>query len=162
MAREDPSRWHDSLPLVLLGIRSAWKEDLGCAAAELVYGTTLRLPAQFFDSPSQVPVDPSVYLSRLREQFSRMRPTPTRAQQPGTTFVSPHLRSASKVFVRTDAVRKSLQPPYSGPYTVLKHGPKHFTIDFNGRPDTVSIERLKPAFTEADVSASSFTFEDYE
>ena len=44
----NPTDWSCSLPLVLLGIRIALKEDLGCTAAELVYGTTLRLPGSFF------------------------------------------------------------------------------------------------------------------
>ena len=45
-------RWTEVLPLVLLGIRTAIKSDLGCSAAELVFGTTVMLPAQFV-SPSQ-------------------------------------------------------------------------------------------------------------
>ena len=40
--------WMDELPLVLLGLRSAPKEDLGCSPSELVYGTTIRLPGEFF------------------------------------------------------------------------------------------------------------------
>ena len=39
--------WINTLPLVLLGIRAAVKEDLGCSAAELVSGSTLHLPGQF-------------------------------------------------------------------------------------------------------------------
>ena len=38
------SNWLEALPLVLLGIRTTLKEDLCCTTAELVYGTTLRLP----------------------------------------------------------------------------------------------------------------------
>ena len=41
-------KWTDSLPLVLLGICTAVKDDIQCTTAELVYGTTLRLPAEFF------------------------------------------------------------------------------------------------------------------
>ena len=40
-------RWTEVLPLVLLGIRSAWKEDLDATAAEMVYGQPLRLPGEF-------------------------------------------------------------------------------------------------------------------
>ena len=60
-AYPDPTHWVDSLPLVLLGVRTAVKEDLSCSAAELVYGTTLRLPGEFF-SPVQddITVDPAV------------------------------------------------------------------------------------------------------
>ncbi|KAL0809105.1 hypothetical protein ABMA28_012730 [Loxostege sticticalis] len=39
----EPS-WTESLPIVLLGIRSAIKEDLNTSSAELVYGEPLRLP----------------------------------------------------------------------------------------------------------------------
>ena len=36
--------WSDELPWVLLGIRTAPKEDLDCSSAELVYGTPLTVP----------------------------------------------------------------------------------------------------------------------
>ena len=38
----------EALPLVLLGIRSAWKEDLKASRAELVNGFPLRLLGEFF------------------------------------------------------------------------------------------------------------------
>ncbi|RUS71885.1 hypothetical protein EGW08_020359 [Elysia chlorotica] len=44
--------WMDELPIVLLGIRSTWKEDLGASPALLTYGTNLRIPGDFFPSPS--------------------------------------------------------------------------------------------------------------
>ena len=44
MARLKDSNWVDALPCVLLGIRSIPKEDLKCSAAELVYGTPLKVP----------------------------------------------------------------------------------------------------------------------
>ena len=42
--QSEPNRWTESLPLILLGIRSSHKVDLGCSVAELVFGSTLRLP----------------------------------------------------------------------------------------------------------------------
>nr|VZI40988.1 unnamed protein product [Spirometra erinaceieuropaei] len=42
-AVEDPGNWSDNLPLAVLGIHAALKSDLGCSAAELVFGTTFRL-----------------------------------------------------------------------------------------------------------------------
>ena len=44
----DPTHWTEALPMVLLGIRTSLKHDIGCCAAELVYGTTLRLAGDFF------------------------------------------------------------------------------------------------------------------
>ncbi|GBP80756.1 hypothetical protein EVAR_56602_1 [Eumeta japonica] len=43
------ANWVESLPLVLLGIRSALKEDLQTTSAELLYGEPLRLPGEFLD-----------------------------------------------------------------------------------------------------------------
>ena len=51
-AQANPTRWTDVLPMVLLGIRTALKDDLHCSAAELVYGTMLRLPGEFFVEPT--------------------------------------------------------------------------------------------------------------
>ncbi|XP_054717281.1 protein NYNRIN-like [Uloborus diversus] len=42
--------WVDALPLVLLGLRSALKEDIGYSSAELLYGSPLRLPGEFVDT----------------------------------------------------------------------------------------------------------------
>ena len=39
----DPN-WVDALPLVLLGMRAAVKNDLHCSVAEMVFGEPLRLP----------------------------------------------------------------------------------------------------------------------
>ncbi|GFQ85337.1 hypothetical protein TNCT_452081 [Trichonephila clavata] len=43
-------KWVEALPAVGLGIRCSLKEDLKCSAAELVFGSTLRLPGEFFRS----------------------------------------------------------------------------------------------------------------
>ena len=59
-AQHNPSFWMDALPLVLLGVRTALKEDTSSMAAEMVYGTTLRLPGEFFTPSSTPPLpDPS-------------------------------------------------------------------------------------------------------
>jgi len=39
--------WIDSLPIVLLGIRTQLKDDFKCTTGELVYGTSLHLPSEF-------------------------------------------------------------------------------------------------------------------
>ncbi|GFX03237.1 retrovirus-related Pol polyprotein from transposon 412 [Trichonephila clavipes] len=53
----ESSRWTDVLPIVLLGIRSAVKEDLKASCAELVYGTTLRLPSDMLNVSIIPPCD---------------------------------------------------------------------------------------------------------
>ncbi len=154
-AHDNPSAWMDSLPLVLLGIRTALKEDVGATAAEMVYGTTIRLPGEFF-MPAANPssVDSSDYVSQLKTHMQQIRPS-----QPRTTsrksHVSEILSTCTHVFIRHDAVRKPLQPPYDGPYPVLKRTDKHFTIDIRGRHDTVSLDRLKPAHLDIAINTPS-------
>ncbi|GFR16120.1 gag-pol polyprotein [Trichonephila clavata] len=46
-------RWTQVLPFVLLGLLSVIKEDINTTAAELVYGTTIRLPSYFFQDTVQ-------------------------------------------------------------------------------------------------------------
>ncbi|XP_014215392.1 uncharacterized protein LOC106644415 [Copidosoma floridanum] len=40
--------WVDALPSVLLGLRTTYKENLKASPAEIVYGTSLQVPAEFF------------------------------------------------------------------------------------------------------------------
>ena len=45
-------------------------------------------------------------------------------------------------------IATSLQPPYDGPFKVLKRADKTFTILLNGREEVVSVDRLKAASVE--------------
>ena len=47
-----------------------------------------------------------------------------------------------------DMIATSLQPPYDGPFKVLKRADKTFTILLNGREEVVSVDRLKAASVE--------------
>lgn len=132
-AHEDPTHWTEYLPLTLLGIRTTVKEDFSCSPAELLYGTTLRLPGQFV-APKRVEIDPSYYVSRLRQHMSSCTATPIRARK-GRSYVPRDLFKCSHVFVRVYAVRKPFQQPYKGPYMVLKRNEKFFTISLNGKRD---------------------------
>lgn len=139
------NKWTESLPLVLLGLRSALKDDLQCTTAELVYGSPLRLPAEFFDSPS-VDVEPHDFLKELRSTMEQLKPTPTSAHNKTSTFVHPALESCSHVFVRHDGVKRPLQAPYNGPFAVISRSAKTFTLDIKGKHSTINVDRLKPAF----------------
>ena len=142
--------WVDVLPLVLLGIRTSLKEDLGCTMSELVYGTTLRLPGSFFSSPAgDSTSDPSSYVVSLRNRMQALKAVPPRTPSQTHAATSDRLSQSNYVFVRHDAVRKPLQPPYDGPFKVLERCAKYFTLDINGRHDTVSIDRLKPAHLDS-------------
>ncbi|CAH4028160.1 unnamed protein product [Pieris brassicae] len=141
----DNENWHEVLPLVLLGIRSGWKEDISSSSAELLYGEGLRLPGDLFISSGTEITDHSDFLSRLRQHISQLKPTPVMRHGKAKTFVHKDLKQATSVFLRQDAVRKSLKPPYSGPYKVLDRTDKTMRIGMDGKTTTVSIDRVKPA-----------------
>ncbi|GFR05719.1 uncharacterized protein TNCT_728361 [Trichonephila clavata] len=63
-----------------------------------------------------------------------------------TIFVSKDLATCSRVFLRTDSLRKGLQPPYEGPYKVFDRTEKVFRILRHGKEVSESIDRLKPAY----------------
>jgi len=43
------AEWVDALPLVLIGLRTCYKEDIRASIAELLYDNTLRIPEEFLD-----------------------------------------------------------------------------------------------------------------
>ena len=140
-----PESWTEYLPLVLLGIRSAIKEDLHYSPAELVYGTTVRLPGEFFSTPNSLSLsESSDYVTRLKCYMRSLPLTSVRPPSPRYTHVD-NLLSSSHVFIRRDSVKRPLQRPYDGPYKVLERTDKYYVIDVNGTRDTISVDRLKPA-----------------
>lgn len=65
---KDPN-WIDALPLVLLGIRTSPKEDLGTSSAER-YGETLVIPGEFI-LQSNTNVDPTNFPHKPSFQLQR-------------------------------------------------------------------------------------------
>lgn len=140
------AQWSEVLPLVLLGMRSAWKEDLQTSSAELVYGEPLRLPGEFMKPVTHNIVDEADFAARLRKHISRLSPASTSGHGEKTFYVPKDLHTASHVFLRKGPLKKSLESPYSGPHKVIERGSKTFTIDVQGKHTTVTIDRLKPAY----------------
>ena len=54
-------QWTEALLLVLLGIRTAFKEDLQSSASELVYGEPQRIPGEFL-VPATTKAEPSIFI----------------------------------------------------------------------------------------------------
>ena len=141
--------------MVMLGIRTALKEDIGCSVAELVYGTTLCIPGEFYSSPSTTTADdPISYVTQLKSVMQKLQAVPPRLQG-RKSYISKALSSCSHVFVRHDAVRAPLQQPYDGPFKVLKRDSKHFLLDIKGRKETISLDRLKPAHLDSLVDSNT-------
>ncbi|CAK1600312.1 unnamed protein product [Parnassius mnemosyne] len=146
-------RWTESLPLVLLGMRNALKQDLQASPAELLYGESLRLPGEFLHSNnSESSTDITDFLSRLRLIMNNIRPSPGTRHGSKKVFIFKDLPNATHVYVRDDSVKGSLQPAYSGPFKVLERGDKIYKLLMKGKEQTVSIDRIKPAYIPSDAS----------
>ena len=133
----------------MLGLRSAVREDSACCPADLVFGAPVRLPADLVDpaAPSSLDLAPDDFVDALRGVLRASAPMPFRWHGNTSSQVPRTLTACTHVFIRIDAVCRPLNPPYEGPHKVLQKGPKTFTVERSGKPYTVSINRLKPAFT---------------
>ncbi|KZC07793.1 Gag-Pol polyprotein [Dufourea novaeangliae] len=139
-------RWSDVLPVVLLGIRAAYRLDLEASVAELVYGEKLRLPAEFFTTATGDNTEPGEMVKQLRIHFRELRPVAGSRHGEKKIFVFKDLATVSHVFVRVDAVRGPLQNPYEGPFPVISRSEKTYVIRLRGKDINISIDRLKPAY----------------
>lgn len=139
--------WPNSLPIILFGLRSAFKPDIQSTAAQLVYGTTLRVPGEFFEQNNKTQPQ-SEFVKNLASSMSKIRPTQTANHDSSKPFVYKALSDSTHVFLRNDTVRKALQAPYDGPYKIKARHDKYFNIIIGEREANVSIDRLKPAFME--------------
>ncbi|GBL74511.1 hypothetical protein AVEN_235444-1 [Araneus ventricosus] len=102
--------WTYTLPIVLLGIRTAVKEDIQASCSEMVYRTSFRIPGQFFD-PSLKPIPESTFLEHHRSTMENLTPVPASTHTNRACFVHPALNECSHVFMRKDWVKPPLYPP---------------------------------------------------
>lgn len=139
------ANWTHQLPSILLGLRVAFKPDIKASPAELVYGTTLKIPGEFFTTSNPTET-PTIAIDTFRNTMQKLQPSQPAHHTIPKTFVSKDLTNSTHVFVRNDTIRKSLTFPYDGPYEVVERTPKNFIVNIKGRRTNISIDRLKPAF----------------
>ena len=146
MAHESPNPWTITLPAVLLGARSAVKELLGRSAAEIVYGTTLRLPGEFSHKYNvDAHTDLDNYSDKLRVAMSRLRLCQPRDSTQNNIFQYKEIDTCSHVFLRRIAIAPPLTAPYDGPYKVIVRSSRVVKILVKGKVEKVSLDRVKPA-----------------
>lgn len=147
--------WCFVLPLVLLGLRSTVKLDIGASPAELLYGTQLRLPGEFYVT-SKTKECQTEFVQQLRKAMNDLRtPKPT-WHSSVKQWVQPQLQKCQFVFVRVDRVRTPLEPAFEGPFEVEKRYQKYFIVKKCQRKEKVSIDRIKPAIVFGNESSNSF------
>lgn len=144
---QDNNSWMESLPTILLGLRSIVLQNINASPAELVYGTNLRLPYFYFEStrPSLVR-DASTFVEKLKFQMEKLKPVPSSDHSKNAIFIHKGMDTCSHVFVRTDGVKKSLQATYTGPFEVISKHKKFFMVKIKNKRKQISIDRLKPMF----------------
>jgi hypothetical protein len=133
--------WPAHLPWILLGLRAAPKEDSGVSSAELVLGSPLTLPGEFFHGEEPPAED---FLQYMRD-FSPL-PLPTRPLTGSDTVnkVPEALMNAKFVYVRR-----------GGPYEVMEAGRKVFKISIGGKIEMFTVDRLKPHLGTAPLQAAT-------
>ena len=149
-ASADDFSWLDRLPLIMLNLHVAQRDDGQPSPAELVYGSSLTLPADLI-TPSTEKIDHNVldYSHRLKAHMHHVRPIITRHNiaKDKKYNMDPALQTCSRIFLRK-MNKTGLQDNYLGPFTVLERSDKYFTITYDdGKIDNVTIDRVKPCFT---------------
>ena len=97
-----------------------------------------------------------VHLKQLRQLVDSLKPVPTAMHQGRDVKynVPNQLADAEFVYIRKDGKSTPLQCPYVGPFKVVERGPKVFKLQIGSKQDDVSIDRLKVAYTEGDVTVA--------
>ena len=143
-ARGANANWSQELWAVLLAIRTTWRAGPDCSSAELVYGTTLKVPGEFVEAGNDVSAPTTSFVADLKSRMSMVRPVKAEYHGAGPTSIPASLFKASHVYVRHGAHRRPLQAPYDDPFQMLECHSKHFRLDINGKHNVVSLDRLKP------------------
>ena len=137
-ARLQDANWFDQLPWVLLGLRTAPRADLGASPAELTLCHTPLLPGEM------------VVRGCVRFPFFRTTDTEPKHHSKVIPTDMPPLQKATHAYVRVDGHRKPLQRPYQGPFLIVSRTDKTYTLLNKGQPQSISIDRLKPAVVDID------------
>ena len=139
--------WLVHLPLILLNIRTALRDDAPISPADAVYGCPLTLPCDMF-TKIYTPPNVSEYTKTLIDKMHDLQPALSRTP-PTKSYIDPALKTCTHVFMRNDA-KHGLQQNYSGPYAVISRHPKYFKLQLSRKVDNVSIDRLKAAHLSED------------
>jgi transposase InsO family protein len=110
------TRWHRSLEACVKRYRSVVHQgrhqDL---SSRMTLPMTLGMHRELLANDN-MPADLQIFGGKIREQMRELRPTPTAHRVKPRMFILKNLYTCSHVFLRTDATKSPLQPPYTEPY----------------------------------------------
>jgi cleavage and polyadenylation specificity factor subunit 1 len=86
-------QWTEALPVVI-GIRTAFKEELQASVAGHVYDEPLRIPGDLL-TPTADPVDPAHLITELRQHMARLRQVPAARHASPATFLYSDLENCT-------------------------------------------------------------------
>jgi cleavage and polyadenylation specificity factor subunit 1 len=155
-ARKD--EWLSALPIILLGVRCIPNKS-SFSPFTAVTGTTLLAPHSCFSTNPTTSAEHSKFIHELA---TSMRSIDFRSLSRGihngnvNSYIPNALKSCSHVWVRIDRVRRPLEAPYQGPFPLVRLTEKlAIILHPNGKEETVSIDRVKPAFLPDDFNKTS-------
>ncbi|GFY09689.1 retrovirus-related Pol polyprotein from transposon 297 [Trichonephila clavipes] len=145
-------RWTEVLPIILLGLRASLKEDILCTPAELVFGTTIRLPGEMFDS-SKPDDDVVNFVSKLKSHMQSLHPKPPKTPWQTSSFYPSRTVGSNTCFSSPRHVT-SLKPAF-----FLNTEDLQLPQTKNETPATVepNATASTPATVESDPTASTPT-----
>ena len=120
----------------------------------MTYGDNIQVPSDFFSTPGKTNIQD------IRQEVKKYVPCRSTYKNSRKVYLPPDLNKSSHVFLRIDSQQAPLTPPYIGPFQVQQRSEKVYKIIIQGKPEWVSIDRLKPAYMLPDdqPEPSSFRF----
>ncbi|KZC05871.1 hypothetical protein WN55_06660 [Dufourea novaeangliae] len=112
------ANWSRVLSTALLGLKSHVRLDTDASPAEYLFGTTLRLPGEFF-LPEDISPDLNFFIEEFREYMRTVRLVTVAHKYAKRAFFFKELQNCTHVYVRNMA-KKALERPYSGLHQILQ------------------------------------------
>ena len=131
-------------------MRATPSADTGISPFTMVTGTEVLVPNLCFPSKKDA-VDPCVFTQKLAEYMELMTFKPTSFERSTKFHVPKELATCEKVWLRVDRLKRPLESPYAGPFSVVNRNNNFFTIRHaSGKTENVAIGRLKPVIQPSD------------
>ena len=131
--------WPSHLPWILLGLRSAPKEDHKVSAAEVLYGVPLALSGELLANEEPPAAN---FLEQLRRPLFHSLPTRPLNSPAPDSGPPEKLATTQFVFVTRGAPGPPLSSLYDSPYREMARVPKAFLLELDGPQDSISMNRL--------------------